>query len=1634
METKDNFLVACGGTGAHVTLAFLRLHLLGYALGFFGERKSLRFPDLYLIDQDSGSGADGQATAWQEVQEIQRRHPGNLDTHYAFGGRLDSPKISAVSPLPIGPNRNWYKEPKNSLGNRFFGSPLLELLATKEQKEIDFSLGMMGSPAVGSLLFQLKEYDLKSIKNTRLNNDDDYHALRDGCIGSNVVVAGSGVGGTGASVAPTFACQCANDGASVMAVMVQRWFHFDWKNSRPHLRTRAQERDKKMQENAASGIASYGQDLADNAATVLVGVPDSALVDRQYTSDNQQPSRDSYTHVIAGLSAMQYFTNPEDFENGLWGMSASDTEKLTGDLAFGDSTLRDLVEKATVFVYVLETLVKVLCHPAGAHRKRYPQIYNKVRDLIESDSPEPVGKQLETYLKDYRNCLRWLTELNSDLEPQEVDEGRLAKSFTRESASKKRLSMPEAENALPNNSDPEKIAASLFHWIAEWVQDGWNKTFITRKKAAAEATVSISSGYWPQQHSTGLSPEWGSVEPGQLVKSKHDSGKSLDSLFDRALVTQDGWPHPAASAEHFRFQLRHDSDYAGRKLELLLVGIAQQKLRLEPTELRIPRETRITLGHLVGELRNNDYVGLAEYRIIKPGRSDDEVIGFSSPHTLLCPVPGLTSDDWNNLWIDITDGSDSEVWDQDDPSWGLSTRNARGSIANWIGVFEEYLTGTAALAHWMKSAIDSRKAPWAFSGNLLQIRLENGHTVALEIPVHGAYHGQISDSGHEQATKEKFLEEIPEFRKNGDFEWIEEFKSLDRREPITLIWREHLGTLQEDRRILYWNEYRDDNREIDRLQIVWFDSAFNRCVVEFRNTRVIDLNEIRSKYCIRIPQEPIPSSSVARNEPLYPDLPLRREYIGLVLTEHEEDLSELLIQGVTDENLLNIGAPPEVDDSSVTWTLKLKGRANPQRISILLDEASCVRAHWMVWPNFRAKIQDKPWRPYYTYSDFACSESTSEGSKCRVQTLGTDILFVGQERIAISECGFLPNSSRAFGPVGFESHRHVGGPPIAFSLYDRQRKRDLGIYLVKDLKAYDRAERWSMGVDFGTSHTLAAVKERPDSVDSEVVELTPELKSKKSLTLHVSQNWSGNPEQFESWLPMYREELPPGAESLLPSELLAAKEVSKLTGSDIREWVPIKDFTIPAMDVRNGRLLERVISGFKWEVVQDGLRPVEMELREFYLAFALEIFVAEQVQEWRMLPESIQITFMYPLRSAMSGVIDSFQESLQRVIERCSGNLGCTIELAKPDDVPEGDHGLYSESHAAKGGTNTYGQILLVGDLGGGTLDLLISAYGRQESEQQFAEVADSVKLGGHHLLDTLAKSRSHYLPDGWSPDHAQCAAQLRAWMRSKGSSKLFGWSSHQTTHQGLGLKGFHGKDGGNRGRGLIDRYFSLIADYMARSLVAYMKGDWWPKISSEDRQRLEIILQLRGNGWRLWYEPGYDSIQRHMCNLIRSHAHRFWELVGIAAPRDELWNSPETSEELLAKVDPVRTVVSKCYGPRMVQDKCHKFPLVDFEVFIGMQGNRQVAWHERLPLQDVPEGSAFRIQIGDFNPPISWSSAQSLGKVEDIEDNLKKSLHQRINAQLATGGGRLDPPVAEEVWEHVFKSAQQKERTARGK
>ena len=1595
-----NRLIACGGTGAHVVLAMMRLHMLGYPLGFFRKNgKPLEFPNLYLVDQDAGDGID-DPTAWQAVRRLVDGHPGQYDAKRAFG-RDNLPDPTSVSPLPVGKDEKWPAPPANTLDAKFYDSYTLPLIASKEQREIDYSLGMMGSPAVGSLLFKLKEYD----QNPKdVNYDKNYSTMCRFEPGERVVVIGSGVGGTGASVTPTLAEKCAKDGAKVMAVMIQKWFKFSLDGNQ-EIFDKAFLRNERMEENEASGLASYGEKLAKNAAAVLVGVPESALCLRKYTSDNQQPIQDSYAHAVAALSAMLHFISQDPSENGVYGLSTSDKHKLAGDISIAGGTLRELVNKACVLRRLLEVLINALkdnknvSSNKGVFVKIIPRIVHVVEDLKKS--PKEVARQLEAFRKDYDENLNWLISLG--VEGIKPDKGPIVKKFFFALGMADRLESHPLKG-VGKSMDSKEVASKILHWAAEWIHDDWSEGLIP---SAAIGGPSQGTVYWPDpdEYAEGLVPQAG--KPGELVQVKSaDVPMTLNKLYDHTKISQNGWPHPVATVEQFRFLIQNESPAAIRQLEILLVGLAAGKFVLEKVE---ERETSgPSVFRLLDDLRGNDFYGLASHRIVR--KKDGKTLGLNSPVTLFCPGPDVSEEDWQEVWCDLTGSADGKEWETS-KDWRTQERT-RGSVKAWLeGLSNSISSDVPPWARALRSSITEASRDFSV-GEWLPVYWGEQQNERKNVPIPSTERDdQASWDQADNVDRDEFQDAVPQFEKVGDFYLYKKFHipGSDPEAYRSVIWKEHLDLLQKQGDIFAW---RRKGRKLEKLEILW--DLKRRVLLD---VQVISRPWIRIATCIPLAQNPVPGSS-SKTQTKYPDLPLNPEYIGLVKTEQGEDLAKLLVEGVSDINRLSIGkAKPGREE--VTWELNLHGREKPVPITISVDHSQedeeRVRAHWMVWPGFRSlKAKGSElWRAYYMYA------------RATRPSLGVRALYVDEnDRLTTAKKQnppgeTFPGCALAF---NFEERRHEGGPPVAFCAYDDAMQCDTGIYLIP-LKAFPRdseAKSWKLAVDFGTSHTVAATQ---DTGRARAVGLTSELTDKKidTLSLHISENWRDLPEWHRAlWRPTYI--VDKVAPALIPSDIFSIDKLNGVNFESIKQWEPMRDYVIPSMELLRPDLPEHILSDFKWEITLRKFAGAEELLREIYLCRALEIFVADMVRDRELLPSKIDATFMYPLRNAMNQEAKNFGKSLRdKVLKRSSRDLGCNIQLV------EGE-GLYSESHAARGGTERLGEVIIVGDLGGGTLDMHISAAG--DNHRSFREVADSVKLGGNLLLDLMAKKASKYLPreGGWSPnDPPAAAAKLRAYMRAHGSVDLFGDKGAGHKDEDLGLSGFGNAAAGSPARNLIDRYFWMIADYMARSVVAYIGKEWWPNMEEQYRDRLEVIVQLRGNGWRLWHRSRkYSEIQTEMKERVLSLANLYWKDVGMESAYGD-WrvpNDPNDDAGADAKVGPVREVVGKTLGPDTALKKSYRLPLSDLEL---RYKERKIdkRWFDTLPFEDA-KGAKPEIRAIKPSVVLEDPEGHSPLAIHTLQDGVLKDILNAIapgGDQRSEDGGKLNMPVASLIWEKVFDS-----------
>ena len=1601
-----NSLILCGGTGAHAALAMMRLHTLGYALGFFRQSngKPLDFPTLYLVDQDAGDGARDE-TAWQMVRRLVQDHPGRWNQRETFG-REDGPILRIVTPLPVGHDRNWFNPPNDRLGHRFADSPYLDLLTDRDQRNIQFSQGMMGSPSVGALLFRLKNYDAGP---NHINHENVFETLRRER--GRIAVVGSGVGGTGAAVAPTLARQFAASDAHVMAVMVLQWFKFTTDSLDDIRSEKAELRNDAMRQNAHSALAYCGQDLAREVATVPVGVPETAIIDRRYTSDTQQPAHESFVHGVAGLCCLRHFLASEPYPAGLYQMGAEDPTRLGGGNLIPGSesngTLQDLANQAEMLSATLDAFAAVL---ANSHSGRFavvPAIYREIQRLTD---PVQASQAIRTLVASYRKHLEWMHQVLG-VEPRSVS------ALTTEAMSRERLTNHPISQNSNRQVPPEQVALNLFHWVAEWIRD-YRETMPADLVSGNPGEV--NGGYWPPLSGDGITVA--ADRAGDLTPVPHQNIEvTLNGFVDTGHVSQNGWPDPIAVADHFRYAIQLGDRTALRQLEMLLVGLVTRHLTLKEIHDLGESPEPVSLAVLVNTFREQDFPDFAKYAVVWP-EEENEVLGFNAPHTLLCAKP--PSDQhaakiWGSLWKKLTGSDQLENWATVESStvWEQADREIR-QIRSWLEHLKEKHPGTPPAwtrifdyqpeAVPIEYGVDERT--WSIYWN------STDQPVPVELPTAetGNY---VPPEGTPQVTEDELLDQIPALQELQDefghtrFEMVK-FEAPDRERQIRAIWKEHLDHLQQHGLILGYGN--DEEGVFIRMSDRVHAGKLER-------TRILDRKVLMVRRCSPMRQDPVPGSTTRAGATSYPDLPLRLEYLGLVQTNAGKTVLDLLKDG---DSLIPSEFEPAIDDThqgrSATWTLRLKGRQDPLTISLPVGpESDHHKAHWMMWPKFRS-TRDQSWRTYYIYE--RCTDA-----RLRLETLWLDPESKRVHRCDVQE---QPGSH----PIRFDAHgnrrAHTGGPPVAFSVRDTVSEEEIGLYLIQltPLSPNDRDVK--IGIDFGTSHTVASVL---TGGERSVVKLAPELdpaNAETALTLHVSEDWSHVAASFEQdglsalggWLPNYVQSVAEDARGLLPSELLTIFPLNGLTAENVAGWQPGRDCVIPFMDMQRPDLADHILADFKWDVSFPAFHGREPVLREIYLGMVIELVMADVVWQHRALPSRpVDFTFTYPLRTQRSE-LNNFKETLRRVLDNSSRSLGCNLTLR--DNI-----GTYNESRAAKGGTGNFGEVSLVGDLGGGTLDLFISANALPGVE--FEEVADSARLGGNLLLRTLANNPKRFLPAnvGWEVDDAErLETQLRAWMRSKGSPDLFGaGAGDQMVHDGLGVRGFDLPSQANPARRLIDRYFRLISEYMARSLVAFLTRHWYRQAPAQHHDKLQVLVQLRGNGWRLWHDAvQYKQIEEEIGGWIEDRARvlwcdpNLWDDPTVPKLPDGNWSARNT-ENANPKTAPILAAVGEAESPEDAE-RFYSHTLVQLDLLDAGSSLASVPWFSRNRFNTG--GQTTQVELNAVEPALPLSHHNTEASIDDFDDELKRAVNRKLRDEGSSPNEvEFRVPVAPIVWEAAFKS-----------
>ncbi|HZF12673.1 MAG TPA: hypothetical protein VFE33_28110 [Thermoanaerobaculia bacterium] len=1610
-------LILCGGTGAHVGMTLLRLHTLGEALGFFGAKAEFLAPSVFLVDQDSGDGEQGRSTAWQMVRYLVDKHPARL--------RWTRPDLVQVSPLPIGPQQNWFQT-FSTLETRFESSQFLSILAAERQRAIDYSKGMMGSPAIGALLFKLKEFDARE----RLNHDKAFGEL----LGhrGRIVVAGSGVGGTGAAVGPTLARKLADDDRTrrVMAVMVLNWFRFEENEGDPQLRSKAQLRNRLLRENANSALQFYGRRLADAVAAVPVGVPEPAMVKRIYTGDIAQPIQESYIHAVAALCTARHFLRePDGYPAGLYAMGAADPSQLAGGTAIPGGTLQDLANQSATVANLLRVWQKVL--ESSQDLRLRPRLYDAVLQLGSTD-PRAVAQALGEEIAHYEEQIEWLRD-ELKIAPQP------AAGFTREADVRARL----RQSALalgPLKPEPEPVATTLLEWTARWVRDQ------ARPENELRGPVAVVGGkHWPERinEAVGVAVK----TPGDLTQvPQQDIDAVLSGFIDPAHITCNGWPHPIAALDYFRYAVERGDRAAYRQLELLLLGLVSGTLELRAVTPPRQAAAEISLETLVAVYSRSDYPDFGTAVLVLRGDDGSErIVGFNSPYTLFCPVPFMDDESgnrlWNGLWWKLSSTDDGTPWNdfrRPPKRFGPNDRNVL-LLRSWLRQFRRQRAGTAPA--WTRVFADY-PAPDTFLpfglGSLLKVFWgadsdAERPLIALQVPTQEAGKVPIPE-GLEPLDEAELQASLPELREltDGHGRWL--FQAVDLEIPGTEsrlrgYWKDHLDRLQELNKILFWTW--DDAEQVVLVTMVGDEPH----VTTLPRSRLLHRDLIAIRRWQPLAQQPVFGNPGADERIKLPDLPMRADYLDLVELG-EGSLLSALKEGRYDE--IPDWSPAEAEKRSLTWRLPLKGRRDPLVLEVEAvpsdPEEEEPQAHWLVWPRMRAQkatpdtatAGSPGWRAYYVFEH------------CTNLHLRLDTLWLDAEgRVRRRSAG---TSSR--GKQGPSEHdrmaypihydvtrgRHAGGPPLAFSLRHLKEDEELGVYLVRLESLKKVPTRTAVAIDFGTSHSVAAA--RLGGGESRVVELLAELAPEHaerglSLSLSESYRFVFAPDGLLAtggWMPTYV----PRGKGFVPSELLLPRKSSAMQSIDTRRWVPGQDFLIPPLEFGRDQLADYLLSDFKWDTPSQEFHGHEGELRTHFLSHFLELVLADVVaRHLDGFPEApVDLTFTYPLRSTPPQV-QAFRQSLVEILARAEAATGLHLQLK--DGV-----GLYDESRAARVSAGLSGQVTMVGDLGGGTLDLLISTYTSEREKGRFPDVADSVRLGGNLLLGKLAAHAARYLPvnGGWKKNGESprdIEAKLRAWMRSEGSPHLFGLMAEKSELPKMGLRGFDRAAEAEASRSLIDRYFRLIVEYMARNLVAYLYNSWYPRMKG-DSESLKIFVQLRGNGWRLRYQAEDPAAA---ANAVRQQVEQrvaaLWPLIqgnSYPLPPADCWipAPPADPEEL--KLAPVRRVAGEAQRYEDVLRDWHTHTLVDLKVLLR-KGARPVPWFSKVPF---PTEGSRRVELGAISPPLLLSNPEAEDRFSisslgiDVMEKINRGLHEEKGV---SDPDRLDfrAPVAPLVWEAVFGS-----------
>ena len=423
--------------------------------------------------------------------------------------------------------------------------------------------------------------------------------------------------------------------------------------------------------------------------------------------------------------------------------------------------------------------------------------------------------------------------------------------------------------------------------------------------------------------------------------------------------------------------------------------------------------------------------------------------------------------------------------------------------------------------------------------------------------------------------------------------------------------------------------------------------------------------------------------------------------------------------------------------------------ANPFTTQATDAEAVAFRGVSLrVWPNLRRPTH--AWRYYVVHVGAVTEEGMTllaQGRTFHAQMLvsrsdddGRPISETRLDRIPLdTEVGREGDG----GPTGYVG-ASKDGRPHWISVEFRQpaagggRAEPIGggIFPLRPAVDVLPGETWNLGIDFGTSNTVVAIKRKDGTLQC----VAPERgRDRASTTLHLID---GGPQTLFRGLDLW-----PGGEwsgpfrDLLPSEMGSMRRWTDIASETAIDALAFgKDFGVPLRGAVSGATSDQVVSEFKWQRAVEKDKPALAQrgiveaLQARFLEGALLMTSAAILAEEEASPRTVNANYSFPL-AFDEGDLDTLRRAAERAGERLKALTGADFVFPPTP--------LIDEAQAAAGHTASDKTFRVYLDLGGGSLEVLVDDTLARNNSQGHAGMhphvfSTSIFFGGSVYLRSL--------------------------------------------------------------------------------------------------------------------------------------------------------------------------------------------------------------------------------------------------------------------------------------------------------